>query len=105
MINDILDTHLIANEKFGLAFESFSLAECLESVVQLNIIQARNIGIEIKLVNNLPTDLSMCSGVNRLRQKLMNLVANSLKFIEKGAITLSADYSQWLETDENPIII
>ena len=103
MINDILDTHLIANEKFGLAFESLSLAECLESVVQLNILQARKIDIEIKLVNNLPTDLRMCSDVNRLRQILMNLVAKSLKFTEKDAITLSADYSQCLETDENPI--
>ena len=89
IINDILDFSKIeAGEHFQIEEEVFSLHELVEAVGQLlqPRAAARGIALTIEVAADIPDFLQSDGG--RLRQVLVNLVGNGLKFTDHGAVTI-----------------
>ncbi|WP_456380676.1 EAL domain-containing protein [Thiolapillus sp.] len=90
VINDILDFSKIEAGKLQLNNEDFDLRNMLEDTLELMAGQAHRKGLE--LVPNLPPDLptSVTGDTLRLRQVLINLLGNAIKFTERGEVRLRA---------------
>jgi signal transduction histidine kinase/CheY-like chemotaxis protein len=93
VVNSILDLSQIESGKFQLHYSPFSLSELIIEVVEFMQIQVKNhnkdISIHSELQDNLPDALICDSG--RIRQVLINLINNSIKFSEKGKILLKVE--------------
>jgi signal transduction histidine kinase/DNA-binding response OmpR family regulator len=91
ILNDILDFSKL--ESGNLEFEAiqFDLIKTAESVTSLMSSRASEAGLWLKMEcpDGLARHLSGDAG--RLRQVLLNLVSNGLKFTEKGGVTLSIE--------------
>ena len=93
VINDILDFSKI--EAGMLEFEqiSFDPERCLEETADLLAEKAHAKGLE--LILDLPSDLpaGVIGDPTRLRQVLMNLGGNAVKFTERGHVSMRARWS------------
>jgi diguanylate cyclase (GGDEF)-like protein len=90
IINDILDFSKIEADKMELAEEDFDLREVLEDVLEMIAGQAHRKGLEC--IANLPPELprQVRGDAVRLRQVMVNLLGNAVKFTEHGEVRLSA---------------
>jgi two-component system sensor histidine kinase/response regulator len=86
VLNDILDFSKIEAGKLELDYLSFDLRKSLGEVVKTLAIKARQKGLEFifDVAPGVPTNV--VGDPARLRQVLLNLVGNSLKFTERGQI-------------------
>ncbi len=97
IINDILDFSKIEAGKLELATEPFDIAATCWEALQLLAVRAEEKGLELILdiAPDVPARLLGDSG--RLRQIVINLVGNAIKFTERGSVrlclTLQADGS------------
>ena len=93
IINDILDYSKIDSGKMSLVNEEFNIASVLNDV--LNMSEARrgskNIAILVNVDPNIPIGLLGDEG--RIRQIIVNLMTNAIKFTEKGSVTLTVSHS------------
>jgi signal transduction histidine kinase/DNA-binding response OmpR family regulator len=91
IINDILDFSKIEAGKMTFEVLNFDLVKTIESSLEIVAARAFNKGVE--LVNSaqtgIPTQLRGDPG--RLRQILINLVSNAIKFTEKGEVTVRVE--------------
>ena len=92
VINDILDMSKIDAGKLDVECVSFSLLKVLEEVVSLMQSQADGKGIALNLVYETKIPSHIKSDSTRLRQVLLNLVGNAVKFTEIGDVTLKVAY-------------
>ncbi len=88
VINDILDFSKIEAGKLQLNNEAFSLRSLLEDTLELMAPQARHKGLV--LVPDLPPELPdwVNGDALRLRQVLVNLLGNAVKFTKRGEVKL-----------------
>ncbi|MDX2254056.1 MAG: ATP-binding protein [Pseudanabaenaceae cyanobacterium bins.39] len=105
IINDILDFSKIESGKLDLENQPFSLSACLENVTSLLNVKARekNLDLSCEIEPNVPTII--VSDQNRLRQIIVNLVGNALKFTSQGGVSIrvSASMCEQLLPQSNPI--
>ena len=89
LINDILDFSKIEAGKVELEEQAFDLVNCIESTLDIFALRAheKNIEIAYQLVDTVPRNIIGDS--TRLKQILINLIGNALKFTEKGEVVLS----------------
>ena len=88
LINNLLDFSKIEAEKMSLTIEPFDLSELLTQLVALYRVTGKSKGLMVK-AEIAPTLSRQYHGdVYRLRQVVVNLLGNAIKFTEKGAITL-----------------
>ncbi|MFT5465005.1 MAG: signal transduction histidine kinase/ligand-binding sensor domain-containing protein/ActR [Verrucomicrobiales bacterium] len=88
VINDILEVSQIEAGGSELTPEVFELEQLLSSVsgmVQMKA-EAKGIGLEIVKLTELPVTIEADKG--KLRQILLNLLGNAVKFTEKGGVAL-----------------
>ena len=89
MINDILDLTQITNGKLRLNIINFNVADCIKDLSKLIKFQAKRKGLQFEFHNKLDPKRQMInSDPNRLKQIILNLLGNALKFTEKGAVTI-----------------
>jgi signal transduction histidine kinase/DNA-binding response OmpR family regulator len=88
LINDVLDLAKIEASRIELYPTDFHLREFLESIAQLFEMRAQQKGIAFnyKPLSILPE--GVYADEKRLRQVLINLLGNAVKFTQKGGITL-----------------
>ena len=90
IVNDILDFSKIESGKLDLERIPISLRECLEEAAELLAPKAGDKGIEMAV----DIDSSLAEWVygdaTRLRQIVVNLVSNAVKFTEKGEVVVRA---------------
>jgi signal transduction histidine kinase/CheY-like chemotaxis protein len=87
IINDILDLSKIEAGKIELEQVPFSVEEIIKDVQTIMQFKAEEKGLELK--TSIPEDILPIKGdPNRLRQILLNLVGNAIKFTEKGMVTV-----------------
>ena len=86
VINDILDFSKIESGKMDLEHKDFDLRNCIEDVFDLFITPAAASGIDLiyQIDYNVPSQIT--GDALRLRQILLNLVGNAVKFTHKGEI-------------------
>jgi len=89
IINEILDLSTIESGKFSIEDRPFSLGKCLSDALGIFTTEARRKGLE--LVSSLAGDLpqSLVGDPLRLRQVLVNLIGNALKFTEQGRVEVT----------------
>lgn len=86
VINDILDFSKIESGKMELDLYAFDLANCVEEVLEMFAGKAAHSNIELicRFDPDLPKQVT--GDGMRLRQVLVNLVGNALKFTQKGEV-------------------
>jgi len=91
VINDILDFSKIEAGKLDVEVIPFDLADVLDSLANLVGMNAEEKGLE--LVFDLPPDLpnALVGDPSRLRQVLINLGNNAVKFTERGEVIVGAE--------------
>ena len=88
VINDILDFSKIEAGKVDLEETKFDLTDCIEGALKTMALRANEKGIEL-LCEIAPEVPAMVTGdPGRLRQVVLNLVGNALKFTEQGEVGL-----------------
>lgn len=89
IINDILDFSRMEANTFYLNNNTFNLHECLQH--SLHSFQSQADKKQLKLTLSLPSDVPeyVSGDVNRLRQIMLNLIGNSLKFTDTGFILVA----------------
>ena len=89
LLNDILDVSKIESGKMQLDCEPFSLRECVETSVHTmcGAAQQKQLEFTCTLDPNLPE--TMTGDELRIRQVLLNLVGNAIKFTAKGSVAIT----------------
>jgi len=89
IINDILDFSKIEARKFELDSINFNLRDTIGDIVSSLALQAHNKGLE--LAYHIPPDIpdAVVGDPIRLRQILVNLINNAIKYTEEGEIVVS----------------
>jgi two-component system, sensor histidine kinase and response regulator len=101
VINDILDFSKIESGKFELTQMDFSLREGIEKTMKTLATRADEKGLELafRIAPNIPEWL--VGDPDRLRQVIVNLVGNGIKFTERGEVVLEVELeSQTAEAAE-----
>lgn len=89
LINDVLDLSKIEARKMELNSVDFSLSSFLQSVVEMCSIRAEQHGIEFRYQFQSTLPKYVHTDEKRLRQVLINLLGNAIKFTEQGQVTFS----------------
>ncbi len=94
VINDILDFSKIESGNLELEREDFDLRQSIEDVLDIFGTKAAEIGLDLvyQIANNVPSQIV---GDNlRLRQVLINLVGNAIKFTEHGEVCICVNLQE-----------
>lgn len=88
LINEVLDISKIEAGRMELAEKPFDLRECVDEVVLQNAVLAENKGLAFALNfdDRLPEIIVGDRG--RIKQVLINLVSNAIKFTDQGSVTI-----------------
>ena len=93
IINDILDISKIEAGKVELEQEPFSVNDLVNNVHTIMQFKAEEKGLE--LLKDIPSEnLTVEGDATRLRQILINLIGNAIKFTEKGLVTTTMQSEQ-----------
>ncbi|MEH1938650.1 MAG: PAS domain S-box protein [Nostoc sp.] len=91
IINDILDFSKIESGKLELEEQPFDLAACVEQAISLLAPKAAQKDIELAYLIRPQVPTHIVGDLTRLRQVLMNLLNNAIKFTEKGEVVLCVE--------------
>lgn len=92
IINDILDFSKLEAGKLDLEIGSFKLNSLLDSVEGLVRQQADQKGLALKFTTDTNVPAVLEGDPDRIRQILLNLVWNAIKFTEKGDVCVNVEY-------------
>ncbi|CAN1209120.1 hypothetical protein TUMEXPCC7403_02785 [Tumidithrix helvetica PCC 7403] len=98
IINDILDFSKVESGKLEIEEKPFNLSDLVKSVCNLLNGQAKHKAIALKyaIAPEIPTTL--VGDENRLRQVLINLIGNAIKFTNVGEVLVAVSYRQELSS-------
>ncbi len=97
LINDILDFSKIEAKKLNLVMDKInllSLVKEVENILKFKILQ-KKLEFQIHISDEIPKILFLDS--QRIKQILINLIGNAIKFTEKGKIELKIELIHFLE--------
>lgn len=102
VINDILDFSKIEAGKLDLERVEFDLVKTLGPALKALALQAGRKGLELNFLVEAEVPASVVTDPGRLRQVLVNLVGNAIKFTERGEVNVGVlseageDGTDWL---------
>ncbi len=88
LLNDILDVSKIEAGKLELEENNFNLQDLVDTTVEMHAINAYEKGIELMAFIDQDVPIDLLGDGERLRQVIVNLLGNSLKFTEEGEVEL-----------------
>ncbi|MBC7793486.1 MAG: response regulator [Clostridia bacterium] len=94
IINDILDFSKIEARKLDIALIDFDLTSMLEDTIRSFGLRAHEKGLELALHVSPAVASSLIGDPGRIRQIIVNLVNNAIKFTEHGEVVLHVDLAQ-----------
>jgi signal transduction histidine kinase/DNA-binding response OmpR family regulator len=99
IINDILDFSKIDSGKLELDNHTFDLRQCIEEVMDVFSAKASEMGLDLlyQIDHRLPAQI--VGDKNRLRQILINLISNAIKFTPKGEIFVGVKLAKILSSN------
>ncbi len=89
ILNDILDFSKVEAGKLDLERVAFDVRECIEAALDLVAMAAGKKGLDLAYVIETDVPQRIVSDPTRLRQILLNLLNNAIKFTEKGEVILT----------------
>jgi signal transduction histidine kinase/CheY-like chemotaxis protein len=101
VLNDILDISKIEAGQLQLSPEEFSLYSIMEQINEIVIQQVKEKGLEFEWLphNNIPG--RVIGDPQRLKQVLLNLIGNAVKFTHKGKISVKVQRENEAANEEN----
>ena len=90
LINDVLDMAKIESGKMNLAPEKLRVHEILEEVTSITSTLASEKNLSLFIESNSDQELEIFADRTRLRQIMINIANNAIKFTEKGRISMRA---------------
>lgn len=94
LIADILDLSKIEAGKVEIEHTQFSPQQCVEDVCAFFTDQARSAGLKLDLRLDPGVPIFVNGDQSRVRQILVNLIGNALKFTERGGVTVQLSCSR-----------
>ena len=91
LINEVLDMAKIESGRMSLTFEPVDIRHLLEDVLETTSPQVKEKMIYIHLEIDPQDDLIITGDSIRLRQVLLNLMSNAIKFTETGGVTVHVE--------------
>jgi len=94
LINDVLDLSKIESGKIELEKKDFTLRSSIRDIIktQISLAQSKKLSIKVEIAGDVPDSLH--GDQLRLKQILLNLLGNAIKFTSKGGVTISAVVSE-----------
>ena len=89
IINDILDLSKLEAGRAELELVPFVVRDCVEEALDLVALKANETGIDLLYYLEDSVPVALRGDVGRLRQVLLNLLGNAVKFTERGEVVLS----------------
>lgn len=93
LLDDVLDLSKIEAGALQLESQPFDIRACLKESVRLVTYRAAEKNIEVRLSVDEAVPETIVSDQNRLRQVLINLLGNAVKFTDQGSVSLHVDAS------------
>ncbi|MCC6300206.1 MAG: GAF domain-containing protein [Anaerolineales bacterium] len=90
LINDVLDMAKIESGKMNLNPEKFKVHSVLDEVVSITSTFASDKSLALLIDEKSDREIAIYADNTRLRQVMINLVNNAIKFTERGQVTLLA---------------
>ncbi|MDJ0554720.1 MAG: response regulator [Microcoleaceae cyanobacterium MO_207.B10] len=103
IINNILDFSKIDANKLELEEQPFDLQQCIEEAFSLFASIAQEKHLELSYIVSPEIPKTIVSDVGRLRQILVNLLSNGIKFTDSGEITVRVELSNTHELRHNSL--
>ncbi len=89
LINDILDISKIKSGKMEIVEVSYETGELFSEIVNMIWIKAKEKGLEFRLHVDASIPSMLCGDEIRIKQILINLLNNAVKYTSEGSVTLS----------------
>jgi PAS domain S-box-containing protein len=94
IINDILDFSKIESGKLDLEAHPFNLRYCIEEALDLLAAEAAAKNLDLAYLIDCQTPNTIVGDVTRVRQILVNLIGNAVKFTKVGEVVVSVTVKQ-----------
>ncbi len=91
LINSILDFSKLEADRLDIEKEEFNLDELIIEVMSLYAIEGARKGLDVHYEGSADLNVNYIGDKNRLRQVLVNLIGNGIKFTESGFVILKAE--------------
>jgi len=88
LINDVLDMAKIEAGRLTLSLEEFDMLEVLSEVLDITSPLARDKQLDLRIDMDFHDPITLTADRFRLRQVMINLINNSIKFTDEGGITV-----------------
>ena len=105
IINDILDFSKVEAGKMDLETQPFDLRECVEGAVDLVSSRAAEKGINLAFMVEPAIPRSISGDSLRLRQVLLNILNNAIKFTERGDVFLKVSEEPGQAAEQNTTVL
>lgn len=94
IIDDILDLSKVEAGRLELESRPFSLSKCIDDIQNTfkDVAKGKELEFEVDKGDLLP--LQLCSDVSRIKQVLINLVGNAIKFTDQGSVKVKVQVSR-----------
>lgn len=102
IINDILDFSKMESGKLEIIEDTYSVNNMVREIMNMMKIRAKDKPIRFRMGLNPETPQEFYGDAGRIRQIIINLMNNAIKFTEEGNITLSVHYEKEVEGMEKP---
>lgn len=90
LVNDVLDLSKIEAGAATLTISRFDLNNLIEDVCEMFSIEASNKTIALQYASTQPESQFIDADEKRIRQILVNLVSNAIKFTQRGSVTITS---------------
>ncbi|WP_316896324.1 response regulator [Pseudodesulfovibrio indicus] len=98
IINDILDFSKIEAHKLTLEEIDFDVRRALDAALDLHLVSAEDKGLSLKATVDDDVPPALLGDPSRLRQIIINLVGNAIKFTETGGVTVAVSMTEQPES-------
>lgn len=102
LINDILDFSKIESGKMEIVPVEYELSNVLSACYNMVFMRAEDKKLELLFENNTTIPNKLFGDEVRIRQIIVNLLTNAIKYTEEGMVLLTAD---WEEDEEDSMIL
>jgi signal transduction histidine kinase/CheY-like chemotaxis protein/HPt (histidine-containing phosphotransfer) domain-containing protein len=97
VINDILDFSKIEAGKMIIEAMDFDLSDCMRETIKMLSIRAGEKGLDLTCDISPDAPPRIIGDVGRLRQILVNLIGNAIKFTETGSVAIGVDVGRGVD--------
>ena len=91
LVEDILDLSKIQFNRFELSLSWFSIQDLINEALAMCQFQAEARNLKLKSIMRFEDTLMVHSDRKRLKQILINLIINAIKFTYEGSVTVRAE--------------